>query len=195
MRSRGEGGRDLQLILEIFPDFLAIDPEFHAFGNAIESVAGAPEGKGLSYGVSAAGSADADAELVGRGRIAVGGGIGVDQDFGASFAKSIPSQSDVVTRVIVQVANKREESVDSRIVVWRVLQRLEGAVSVAQHVGGKGAGILVAAGNKDIEEEISVEIAGSDVIGTAGRKIADEILILDQQLAIGILKGVDVHVA
>src|ERR1700688_386347 len=174
--SRGKSPGDLQLILQILADFLAIDPEFHALGNPVESIACGPEGESASDGLAARARADMDAEFVGRGRSAVCRGVGIEQNESSSAGAVaritiVPCDAKVVARVEVEIANERGElGLAGSSNVDRSLKR---SVSFAQNIsGGRVGNCRPCSDDCDIVEEIAIQISRNDgdIISVLGDK-------------------------
>src|SRR5580765_8922101 len=83
MFATGQGDRRFQLVLQVLCYLSAIDPEFHAFGDTVQSVSRAAEGKRAANHLAIARGTDMYSEL-NPGQGTVRGGVGIPQHVGAS---------------------------------------------------------------------------------------------------------------
>ena len=90
MLSRTQRDRRLQLILQVLRHLCAVNPEFHALGNPVKSIASRFKGEFTRYCFSTLGSANIYAEFVRGRRITVWRRIIIQQYLRAASAVPKP---------------------------------------------------------------------------------------------------------
>jgi hypothetical protein len=175
-----------QLVFQVLSYFFAVNPKFHAFGDAVERVAGSLERKYLAYHQTVRGRrADVYSELTSPGQRAIGSCVGITQDVSAAagWGENLrPCHGDVMAGIAIEIADKRERRAvfTRRDINWR----FERSISIAQQVGGKMS-MHVPASEKDVIPEVSIQIArGHKLVWDAGAGL-DYVLVLHQQPAGG----------
>ena len=178
--------RGSQLVFKVLGDFPAVNPQLHTLGDAVQCVAGSLERKCLAYHLTVRGRrADVYSEPTSPGQRTIGSCVGVTQHISSAAGGDKylgPGQGDVMAGIAIEIADKRERrAVFTR---WNINGRFERSIPVAQQVGGKMS-LHVAAGEKDVIPEVTVEIArGHKLIWDAGAGL-DYVLVLHQQPAGG----------